>query len=275
MKTLDSNYNSKILEKELTVCLSELGLSSDQSIYITGNMGSLGKIRMKKSIKLEVLLNSFWNNIGKKGTIFSPAASMNLCNTDIPFDLELTRSHEMGAFAEYVRLLPGAIRSLHPFWSIAAIGPEADRLNKVSRHSYGVGSPWSHMLELDAIQINFGIHPTRAVTLIHHIETIVGVPYRYTKEFLHPIMNKEKIKYESFYQTVFYADSNIKKRVLLNQHYFSEMKLKGLLRISHHPSGLVFYAFRMRDFYDVALKFFLKDIYNYLEEIPKIKPYSV
>jgi len=275
MKSIDLNYNSKTLEKELTACLSELGLNSDQSIYITGNMGSLGKIRMKKSVKLEVFLNAFWNNIGKNGTIFSPAASMNLCNTDIPFDLELTKSHEMGAFAEYIRVLPGAIRSLHPFWSIAAIGPEAKRLINVSRHSYGVGSPWSQMLELDAIQINVGIHPSRAVTLIHHIETIVGVPYRYTKEFLHPIMSKDKIKYESFYQSVFYADSNVKKRVLLNQHYFSEMKSRGLLRISHHRSGLVFYAFRMRDFYDVALKFFLKDIYNYLEEIPVIKPYSV
>ena len=43
--------------------------------------------------------------------------------------------------------------------------------------------PWSKFLDLDVLQVNIGIHPSKAVTLIHHIETIFGVPYRYTKEF--------------------------------------------------------------------------------------------
>ena len=103
MKNVAESFDSRELERELTNCLSELGLGLGASLYITGNMGSLGKIRVKKSIKLETFLNSFWNNIGKEGTIFSPAASMNLCNTDIPFDIEDTPSNEMGAFAEYFR----------------------------------------------------------------------------------------------------------------------------------------------------------------------------
>ena len=31
------------------------------------------------------------------------------------------------------------------------------------------------MLDLDFQQLNLGIHPSKAVTLIHHIETIYGV----------------------------------------------------------------------------------------------------
>ena len=273
MKVLEPNYNPVNLEKELTSCLSKIGLTSGQSIYITGNMGSLGKIRMKKSLKLETFLNSFWNNIGDRGTIFSPAASMNLCNTDIPFDIDLTKSHEMGSFAEYIRMLPRSVRSLHPFWSIAGIGLNAQLLNKVSRHAYGAGSPWSHFLDLDTTQVNVGIDPSRAVTLIHHIETVVGVPYRYSKEFVHPIVKQGEIAYESFYQSVFYTESNIKKRIALNQHYFAKLELQGLIKSYTHSSGLEFKAFKMRDFYKVALDYFINDIYNYLEEVPVIKPY--
>jgi aminoglycoside 3-N-acetyltransferase len=271
---IDSNYNLEKLENELTGCLLEIGLHAQDNIYITGNMGALGKIRMKKSQKLEAFLNSFWNIIGKDGTIFSPAASMNLCNTDIPFDIDSTKSHEMGSFAEYIRNLPNSVRSLHPFWSIAGVGPQAKLLKKVSRHAYGAGSPWSHFLDLDAIQVNVGIDPSRAVTLIHHIETLVGVPYRYTKEFIHPILREGKIEYEPFYQSVFYTESKVKKRLALNEHYFEELNLRGLVKSHTHSSGMEFKAFKMRDFYDVALECFVNDIYNYLEEVPRIKPYA-
>ncbi len=274
MKNLDSSINSETLENELTICLSNIGLNNHDNVYITGNMGLLGKIRMKKSYKLNAFLNSFWNIIGDKGTIFSPAASMNLCNTDIPFDIESTQSHEMGSFAEHIRNLPNSIRSFHPFWSVVGVGFNAHILNKVSRHAYGAGSPWSHFLNLDTVQVNVGIDPSRAVTLIHHIETLVGVPYRYTKEFVHPILKNGKVKYEPFYQSVFYNESNIKKRVALNEHYFNELQARGKIQSSIHSSGLEFKAFKMRDFYEVALEFFVDDIYNYLEEVPSVKPYN-
>ena len=275
MNKFKKDISPEELKIELFNCILELGLVKGNNLYITGDMGALGKIRIKKSTKQKIFLNSFTNSIGPDGTIFSPAASMNLCNTDIPFDINLTPSHEMGSLAEYIRKLPHSIRSFHPFWSITGIGPEASKLENVSRHAYGAGSPWSHFLDLDTTQVNMGIDPSRAVTLIHHIETIIGVPYRYTKEFIHPIVYGDKIKYEPFYQSVFYAGSNTKKRVLLNQHYFEKLKSKGLVKTSHHPSGLTFTAFKMRDFYSVAMEFFIDDIYNYLEEPPKIKPYLI
>jgi aminoglycoside 3-N-acetyltransferase len=273
MNKFKKDLTPKELADELASCIGELELDKGNNLYITGDLGALGKIRIRKSIKQEIFLKSFTNSIGLNGTIFSPSASMNLCNTDIPFDIDLTPSYEMGSLAEYIRKLPQSIRSLHPFWSITGIGPEAERLKKLSSHSYGLGSAWSHFLELDVTQVNMGIDPSRAVTLIHHIETIVGVPYRYTKEFIHPIVYGDEIKYKPFHQSVFYADSDAKKRVLLNQHYFKELNYRGLLKTSEHSTGLKFTAFKMRDFYNVATEFFIEDIYNYLEESPKIKPY--
>jgi aminoglycoside 3-N-acetyltransferase len=263
------------LESELTQCLKELGLKKNDNVYTTGNIGALGRVRLDKSLKQDAIYNAFKNNIGDQGTIFSPAASMNLCNTDIPFDIENTPSHSMGSFAEYIRTLPNAVRSFHPFWSIAGVGVEAKRLDRVSRHSYGVGSPWSHFMSLDVTQVNMGLHPSRAVTLIHYIETTFGVPYRYTKEFNHPILKNGQIQNELFYQSVFYRDTDTKKRLKLNEHYFELLKIKGLLNTVTHSSGLKFWSFKMKDFYDIALEFFIDDIYNYLEDQPSVKPYSL
>jgi len=242
---------------------------------VTGNVIALAKLGIKKNNLLPLCLSAFKQTIGSTGTIFSPSASMNLCNTDVPFDIENTPSHNMGALAEFIRLETGSVRSLHPFWSISGIGSNTEILHNVSRHSYGVGSPWSRFLDLDVLQINLGVHPSKAVTLIHHVEVTSGVPYRYTKEFIHPIAQIDgSIAHEAFYMSVMYQQSNIKKRLALNEHYFNEMEKRGLIKSTIHESGLKIWSFKMRDFYKVALEFFVKDIYNYLENPPTIKPYN-
>lgn len=264
----------KKFKNELVQLLKNLGLSHGDKVFVTGNLASLGRLRIFKNRKMEILFDSIFSVIGKDSTIFSPSASMNLCNTSIPFDIKNTPSDRMGAFAEYLRKLPASVRSNHPFWSVSGIGKDANILKKVSKHAFGIESPWSHFLDMDVKQLNFGLHPSKAVTLIHHIETIYGVPYRYTKEFNHPILKNGKITKDFFYQSVMYVDSDIKKRVLLNEHYFESLKEKKLLHENTHETGLKLWCFKMKDFYNEAITFFNEDIYNYLEYEPKIKPYQ-
>ena len=263
------------LQTSLSHSFTSLGLKKEDTCFITGNISALARTRLKKDILLPRFLAALQDVISPTGTIFSPSASMNLCNTSIPFDIANTPSHEMGALAEYIRLADESIRSFHPFWSISGIGKNSDILQNVSRHSYGIGSPWSKFLDLDARQINVGLHPSKAVTLIHHIEVAAGVPYRYSKEFTHPILQKDgSISDELFYMSVMYRESEVFKRIKLNEHYFNEMEKRNLLTSATHSSGLKLWSFKMRDFYDVATSFFIKDIYNYLEYPPQIRPYS-
>lgn len=268
--------NPNALKLELIKGLEEIGLTKNDNCYVTGNISALARTKIKKNVLLPLVQSTFQEVMGPMGTIFSPSASMNLCNTNIPYDNIRTPSYEMGALAEHFRLNPRSIRSLHPFWSISGLGQNADVLKNVSRHSYGAGSPWSSFLDLNVLQVNVGLHPSKAVTLIHHVEVASGVPYRYTKEFLHPIINeKGLINIEPFYMSVMYNSSDVRKRIALNEHYFSEMKNRNLIKSHLHSSGLKIWAFRMKDFYDVALKFFIDDIYNYLEHPPKKRPYGV
>ena len=219
----------------------------------------------------KLIFESMVETIDKNYSIFSPAASMNLCNTDIIFDPNKTPSFKMGPFSEFLRNKKGSIRSLHPYWSICCNGKNKNLLKTTSRHAYGVGSPWSSMLNLDTYQLNIGINPERAVTLIHHIETIVGVPYRYNKEFTQPINKKNKIKIEKFYLSTRFKNLDIQKRKKLNEHFFKEMKKKKKLNYYKTKFGIEIWSFRMKDFYEVAVSFFIKDIYNYLEKPIDIK----
>nr|BFE70126.1 hypothetical protein GCM10020092_034270 [Actinoplanes digitatis] len=54
-----------------------------------------------------------------------PAAVESYIDRMPGFDAASTESYEMGALAEYVRELPGAVRSAHPQTSFAAVGPRA------------------------------------------------------------------------------------------------------------------------------------------------------
>ena len=176
----------------------------------------------------------------------------------------------MGTFSEYVRVKKNTIRSLHPFWSISANGINSKLLKNVSRHSYGVGSPWSIMLDLDTVQINIGKHPSRAVTLIHHLETVSGVPYRYNKQFFHKIKLKNRIFTKDFYMSVFFNQINAKKKIKLNEHYFNKLKKRKQLYFTTNDFGLDIWSFKMRDFYLLVIEEMNKNIFNYLENEPKL-----
>lgn len=262
----------KELKDKIIKALKKLNIVKNDNVYIASDLSPFALIRIPKKRKLELIFESIFEVIGDNGTIFSPSASMNLCNTKIPFDLINTPSYEMGSFAEHIRTSEGAIRSMHPFWSISGVGKKSNILKQVSKHSYGYESPWSRFLECDVKQLNFGIHPSRAVTLIHHIETIMGVPYRYTKEFIHPIKIKNQIIKEQFYMSVFYKNSDAKKRILLNEHFFNELKKHNML-YCEKINKMQIWSFKMNDFYSKVTKMFVNDIYTYLESEPNKKPY--
>lgn len=271
-KSVVSDLKPKIFRKHLEALLQNLHLPDVNSIFITGDMGCFRRWKLSRADLCEALYGALLSVFGEQVTIFVPTASMNLCNTTTPFDLLSTPSYQMGVFSEYIRNMPHHVRSEHPFWSVTAIGPGASVLKSASRHAYGVGSPWSRMIDRDTYQINFGKHPSKAVTLIHHVETVVGVPYRYNKAFLHPISEKGEIVLREYYQLVFYNCSHGLKKINLNNHYFNEMERHSMLKMSSND-GCDMYSFRMKDFFNVAVDFMIRDIYNYLENVPYEKIY--
>ena len=265
--------NIKKFEKEFLESFKKLKVNKNKNVYVTSNLTNISKIRIRKQEKLNSIFKCFIKTMGNNYSIFVPTATMNLCNTKMLFDLKETPSHEMGPFAEFIRN-KNSTRSMHPFWSISGIGKNAKTLKNISKHAYGSGSPWSKMLNLDFLQVNIGIHPSKAVTLIHHIETITGVPYRYNKLFRHKVRYKDKIYEDDFFQSVFFNKVNSQKKKKLNEHFFEILKRNKKLNYSKHQSGLEMWSFKMNDFFKVATDLFQKNMYTYLESKPKFHKIS-
>jgi len=222
-------------------CLKKINLNKHKNIYLVSNLKKIGRIKIPKNKKLKIILDGIEKIVGNNFTIFSPSASMNLINTNTIFDLKNTPVYKMGPLAEMIRK-KSRYRSLHPYWSISGYGKNANILNKVSNHSYAFGSPWSKFLELDTLQVNIGIHPSKAVTLIHHVETVCGVPYRYTKEFSHKIKTKNKILVKKFLMSVRYKNTLIEKKKKLN-----ELKIEELRKIEPELNNDVLKVFNLKN----------------------------
>ncbi|MBS29533.1 MAG: hypothetical protein CMG39_00010 [Candidatus Marinimicrobia bacterium] len=264
-KILEENFSKDILTGFKKINIGEIN-----NIYVTSNLNQISKIRISKQRKLDILLGNLKKTLKKNYTIFSPTSNLDLFNKKYIFDLKKTPSFNMGPLAEYIRTQKNSVRSMHPFWSVSGFGKNAGYLKKVSRHAYGYGSPWSKMLDLDFQQLNLGIHPSKAVTLIHHIETIYGVPYRFNKQFKCSVLKGNKIKKEKFYVSVFFRNQNIKKRFKLNEHFFLKLKKNKKLKYFKTKHGLEMWSFKMRDFFEIAINYFNENIFNYLEFEPDL-----
>lgn len=252
--------------------LRALGLEAGQTVYV---IAALWKVPGLEGCSQQDIPRFFYEAVrevlGSEGTLVVGTHSLNLCNTDTPFDPESTPSYERGMLPEYVRTLPGARRSFHPFVSYAAIGPRAGFIvDRVSRHGYGPETPEGRLIELDARSLSIGMQP-RILTTVHQVEHCMCVPYRYCKEFMHPVVREGEVRVEPFYLHVRYRDIGLYS--LRNTRLFE--LLQGRLEIVESPLGRGrLFAYRTRDFFNAACRIMAEDIYVWCEHPPDIRPYQ-
>ncbi len=256
--------------KDIELIYEELGIGDTNVVFWTGNLAVFGQFNIGKEAVLGMHFKAISTLLGKEGTLVVPTASMTLCNTEIPFDIEKTPS-ETGVFTEYVRKAEGACRSFHPFVSYTAIGKHAKEIcGDVARHAFGPETPEARMVDFNALTISVGLHPRLTCSLVHHAEMMMGVPYRYTKEFVHPVVSDNKITKEPFYQYVWYRECNMTRdndRKIF-KHFCANHNIKEV-KVNR---GNV-YSYSMSDLYKSTVELFKNDIYAYLTEPPKVKPY--
>lgn len=206
------------------------------------------------------------------GTLVVSTASLSLCNTDRVFDPVSTPS-EMGILSEYVRTQSAAVRSFHPFVSYTAIGPLAEEIcGNVARHAFGPHTPKARMIDRDACCLSIGSHPRFTCSTIHQVEIMMSVPYRYVKEFLHPVKRGNTISREEFYLYVLYRECDAKRD--RNKKLFQYLDKRGFCMQSYEVGRGKVHAYSIRQFYEMAMMAMKEDIYIWLEGAPVIRPYQ-
>ncbi|MEG2377234.1 MAG: AAC(3) family N-acetyltransferase, partial [Clostridia bacterium] len=109
------NVTGKQIAFELSLC----GISSGDVVLMHSSLSSIGHVEGGADTVIDAMLDV----IGPSGTF----AVSTLSNNGEPFDPDNTPSG-VGRVSEALRKRHGAIRSLHPIHSIAAIGARATEL---------------------------------------------------------------------------------------------------------------------------------------------------
>jgi aminoglycoside 3-N-acetyltransferase len=257
---------------DLVRAYGEMGLGVKDVVYVTGNLGAFGFHEARqKAATLRAHLEALQEVIGAAGTVVVPTHSFDLCNTETVFDVLETPS-QRGPLTEWVRRQQGAVRQFHPFASLTALGAEAEAIcGHCTRHAYGPNTPYDRLLERNAWGVSLGLPPERTCSVIHHLEQVMAVPYRYVKEFLHPVRRGDEVRVEPFYLYVTYRDADLVRD--RNVKLFAHPLLAAAVRRARVGMGEMA-AYRMSVLRDAAVELMSADIYHWLRVAPERRPYQ-
>ena len=169
-------------EFDIVETLHALGIRLGDTVFLHSALRSLGHFEARTDItnSYAAIYSAFHSALGSAGTLVVPTFNFDFCH-GAEFNRD-TPSKDMGKLSEYIRQRPEAMRSDHPFQSVAAIGPKAKEITEAKgRTAFGAGSPFEKMLDLNTKIVFFGIG--FVVTFVHIAEERADVDYRFWKTF--------------------------------------------------------------------------------------------
>jgi acyl-CoA synthetase (AMP-forming)/AMP-acid ligase II/aminoglycoside N3'-acetyltransferase len=197
----------------LRTALHAAGLEAGDTVLLHSDIGPPGvtEAGFDREAILDFYLSGFLSVLGPKGTLCACTSFEDYGRYGTPFIREESPSR-LGAFSEYLRTQPGAVRSMHPILSITSLGARAEEVSGGNHFDgFGYDSPWGRLHRLNAKQMTLGMsrYPESGMTFIHYIEHLHGVPYQYTKIYGAPVFSRGERIPGPFTMSVRYLDFGI------------------------------------------------------------------
>ncbi len=171
--------------KDFVVFLKDANfINEGDVVYVISDMMPLALEYKNNGQKLDLddVINGLKDIVGPSGTLLIPAFNWDFCK-GIPFDYHNTPS-KTGALSKAALKRPDFKRTFHPLYSFAVWGKKADELLSINvPNSFGEGTIFDKLSEYNAKALVIGVPALSGFTYIHHVEKLVGVPYRYEKNF--------------------------------------------------------------------------------------------
>lgn len=165
--------------------LENLGwIKKGDCVYVVSDMLELAKTYKEQGLRLDLdkIIQRLKELVGEEGTLLFPTFNWDFCK-GVGFDYYKTPVRT-GALSKAALKRQDFARTAHPLYSFAVWGKrQAELLQNRSQDSFGQGTIFEKLFDWDAKVLVIGLSPLQGVTYIHHVEQIVGVPYRYNKEF--------------------------------------------------------------------------------------------
>lgn len=170
-------------------------------LYVVSDMMELAKVyrEMGERLNLDTLIEELQRMVGEEGTLLFPTFNWDFCK-GIAFDYHKTPVRT-GALPKAALKRKDFARTAHPLYSFAVWGAKADELLQMDYpDAFGKGTIFEKMEQWDAKVLVIGVGALAGTTYIHHVEQIVGVPYRYNKEFTGDYTDAEGVCSERTYR---------------------------------------------------------------------------
>lgn len=174
----------RVSKEDIGIALRELGLKRGDIVGVHSSLSSFGYVEGRANTVLDALLEV----VGREGTIVMPAHSTSLAKVKLgPKEVAagalwlyqiLPYNHEetpcsTGVIPETFRKRKGVMRSLHPVFSVATIGPKAEEI--VEAGSENVLKAWKKLLGLEGYILLIGVD-LGVCTAMHLAEELVVLP---------------------------------------------------------------------------------------------------
>jgi aminopeptidase-like protein/aminoglycoside N3'-acetyltransferase len=175
--------------EDLVEAFHKVGLRPGDTVFTHFCLDTLGQAENCTDDEqgYELVLSALQEVVSTEGTILVPTYTFSFCRQEL-FDIQNTPTaggpwSTSAGFLEYFRKLPGVVRSGDPIHSVAGLGPRANELLSDLAHTcFGAGSVFDrlHAIGGKICTIGVGLHEA---TFQHHVEEMIGVPFRFKKLF--------------------------------------------------------------------------------------------
>jgi len=244
----------RVTTDDISAGLARVGLKRGDIVLVHSSLRSFGYVVGGAESVIAALLEA----VGDAGTVVMPTFTWGLFHRADVAELDLANTpvrDEVGIIPETFRKRPEAVRSRHICHSVAAIGPHAgDHLGE-GVSSFGTGSTFHQLYELDAWCLFLGVGFS-CCTELHAVEEAMQVPYRYHRDFrgsrvILPDGTEAPCRSIEYLCRPGYHNDFAKMRGILAGH--------GVLNVTRIGGAEVINA-RIRDIFDVTRQYMEEDI---------------
>ena len=214
-------------QKIIQEALKNVGIKEGDIVLLHSDSTAVREITgLKWEVAMNLLKDCFLTVLGDGGTLIVPTFNWDFCKGK-KYVHEKTRS-QVGMFTNYILFDDRSIRSFHPIYSFAAIGPHKEvLLNNVSKSSFGDDSVFYRLHKINAkiVLFNFDL----GTTFVHYVEQKLGVDYRYIKYFTGQV-SRDGLEYQDtfdFYVRYLDRDINVSLKKL-HKYLFKTGKMKRM-----------------------------------------------
>ena len=244
----------RVTGQDILAGLRDVGLGAGDVVMVHSSLSGLGYVAGGAGTVIDALLEA----VGAQGTVVVPTFTWERYHQRHGFTFDVAGASvvdEVGLIPETFRQRPAAVRSRHVCHSVAAIGPDARLVMGAGVRSFGPGSSFDALYQLDAWVLLLGVGFT-ACTALHMVEEYRQVPYRSYRDFgdcqillpdgtTEPSRAVEYLKHEGYQNDFGKMDAVLARAGVLRTGRIGAAEVTGV---------------RIRDLFDVTMTLLRDDV---------------